>query len=70
MRSTYLGCARRYTTERKRCGDTRGREKQAEKHKPEVDWQVDKRKVCEKARLEVKKHTACVRRAHMCEAHI
>ena len=29
VRSTYLGCARRYTTERKRCGDTRGREKQA-----------------------------------------
>ena len=22
VRSTYLGCARRYTTERKRCGDT------------------------------------------------
>ena len=36
------------------------KEKQAKKHKPEVDWQVDKRKVCEKARLEVKKHTACV----------
>ena len=31
VRSTYLGCARRYTTERKRCGDTRGREKQAGK---------------------------------------
>ena len=31
MRSTYLGCARRYTTERKRCGDTRGRKKQARK---------------------------------------
>ena len=31
VRSTYLGCARRYTTERKRCGDTREREKQAGK---------------------------------------
>ena len=46
------------------------KEKQAKKHKPEADRQVDKRKVCEKARLEVRKHTVCVRRAHMCEAHI
>ena len=36
VRSIYLGCARRYTTERKRCGDTRGREKQAGKPTPEA----------------------------------
>ena len=35
------------------------KEKQAEKHKPEADRQVEKGKVCEKARLEVRKHTAC-----------
>ena len=35
------------------------KEKQAKKHKPEADWQVEKGKVCEKARIEVRKHTAC-----------
>ena len=35
------------------------REKQAEKHKPEADCQVEKRKVCEKTRIEVRKHTPC-----------
>ena len=36
------------------------KEKQAKKHKPEADWQLEKGKVCEKARIEVRKHTACV----------
>jgi hypothetical protein len=35
------------------------KEKQAGKHKPEADRQVEKGKVCEKARLEVRKHTVC-----------
>ena len=34
--------------------------KQAEKHKPEADWRVEKGKVCIKARIEVSKHTVCV----------
>jgi len=34
--------------------------KQAEKHKPEADWRVEKGKVCIKARIEVGKHTVCV----------
>ena len=36
------------------------KEKQAEKHKPEADWHVEKGKVCIKARIEVRKHTVCV----------
>ncbi len=33
---------------------------QAENHKPEADWRVEKGKVCIKARIEVRKHTVCV----------
>ena len=35
VQSTYLGCVRRYTTERQRCGNTRAEEKQERKDKKE-----------------------------------
>ena len=63
MRSTYLGCARRYTTERKRCGDTRGREKQARKPIPEADRQKAERKLgVESKNLSVKAHVVGLER--------
>jgi len=38
---------------------SREKGKQAGKPTQEADWQVEKGKVCEKARLEVRKHMAC-----------
>ena len=37
VRSTYLGCVRRYTTERKRGGNTRAEENKKEKTKKETN---------------------------------
>ena len=47
VRSAYLGCARRCTTQRKRCGNTRAEEKQERKDKKENKQKITP-ETCEK----------------------